>query len=268
MRVKCVVLAALGALMLVLPGIAQAQCDDFESLVPDGRIKTVTIPFNGGGTYVRGFFFRGAPGRSYFVQVFRGRFETTQDIFLGGANVSTCPLSNDAAVRDVTDIEPRFFDGSQNNKSFTFTATAAITDTSSPFYLVRIHNTSTTTNTTVDIKVSDSTLFSPRWSTFGGFYTSWGINNTTSASCSYSLKVVSSAGATVATATGSVAAGLTAFRDTRASDLNVAASQAGNVTLTHNCPAGGIQADAFMVNETTTPVSVIAVKFEPVRAGE
>lgn len=118
---------------------------------------------------------------------------------------------------------------------------------------------------TIRVRVVETTLFSPRWSTFGGFYTSWGINNTTNASCSVTLDVRTSGGVAVggSPVTFAVAAGAIVFRDTRPTDLNVAANQAGKVILNHNCPPGGIQADAFMSNENTTPFAVIPVKFEP-----
>lgn len=62
-----------------------------------------------------------------------------------------------------------------------------------------------------------------------------------------------------------MAAGAIVFRDTRATDLNVAASQTGKVILTRDCPPGAIQADGFMTNEGGTVFVTIPVKFEPVR---
>jgi hypothetical protein len=111
------------------------------------------------------------------------------------------------------------------------------------------------------VRVVDTTLFSPRWSTLGGFFTSWAFQNTTDASCSVTLRVLGATPA-VPPATFAVAGESVVFRDSRPSDLNVPASQRGNVIATHNCPPGAIQADAFIINATGTVIN--PAKFESV----
>lgn len=265
MKVKlCIGSLAFLLLLSLLSGVASAQiaitpgtaCATPTRLVADGRLHSFSL---GGGASVW-FDFEGSAGRSYSFDVYStdqtGQansvtvFNTT-DVCGGGSTLTT-------TARTTTFPALSAFDGSVGFRR------AFVAPNSGTYRINVDHSIDVATHPTI-VSLSETTLYSPRWSTFGNFYTSWGINNTTNSSCSYTLTVVSTAGATVATATASVAAGRTAFRDTRATDLNVAASQSGNVILGHNCPPGGIEADGFMVNETTTPVSVIAVKFEAVR---
>lgn len=113
------------------------------------------------------------------------------------------------------------------------------------------------------VRLVETTMFSPRWSTFGGFFTSWGFHNTTNATIMGTLRVINSAGTEVANVTFDIPPGQVVFRDTRATNLNLAANQAGNAIFTHNGPPGAIQADAFFLNADATVV--VPGKFETAR---
>lgn len=128
--------------------------------------------------------------------------------------------------------------------------------------------TTCTATSSYTIQVFDTTLLSPRWSTFGGFYTSWGFENTTSAPILGTLTVVTSSGTVVANTTFTIQPGRVVFRDTRPTDLNFAPNQAGNVIFSHNGPVGGIVADGFMSNEGGAVFVTIPVKFERALKGD
>lgn len=265
MKTKLGLTTLAGILILLgLPGVAQAQCNNptFDIVLADGRPRAITIAFNVSGTFVSGVLFRAAPGRSYSVEVFAEESLFVSEVFLGAANATTCPLTNAAGVRVTTDIEPRGVFGSVPMR-FSFTATAPITSSTSPFYIVRMRNPSSGTAPTVTITVSDTTLFSPRWSTFGGFFSSWAFHNTTNATITGNLRVINNTGTEVANVTFPILSGQVVFRDTRATNLNLAANQAGNAIFTHNGPPGAIQADAFFLNAAATVV--VPGQFEPVR---
>lgn len=112
------------------------------------------------------------------------------------------------------------------------------------------------------ITVLETTLFSPRWSTFGNFYSTWGFQNTTVQTVAGTLRVFESGNpAPIATATFTIQPNTVVFRDTRPSDLNIAVGKAGSVVFTHTGPLGSILMDGFITNESgvvfvTVPVAV------------
>ena len=264
MRTKLGLTTLVGVLILLgLPGVARAQCTDFEIVLADGRPRTVTIPFNGTGTFKRGVFFRAAPGRSYSVEVFGGRDVNVTEIFLDAVNASSCPTTNAAGVRDTIDIEPRGFDGSRPVR-FSFTNTAPVTGLANPFFVTRVRNPSTTTAQTVTITVADTTLFNSAWSTFGTFETFYSIVNTTRATLNTTLKLFDTTGTEVASFDfTNIPAGGTVSTNTSA--LGVANNLNGSATLTHDGPPGAVIAEAAIANFAVTPNIIQPVKFETVR---
>lgn len=113
------------------------------------------------------------------------------------------------------------------------------------------------------IRVVETTLINPRWSTFGGFYTSWGLRNNSNVTVNSTLTILDAAGGVVTTASFAILPGQVVFRDTRPTDLNLSPNQAGSALFTHDGPPGAITADAFLVNENSVPSVVVAAKFEP-----
>jgi hypothetical protein len=237
-----------------LPAAAEGTtCGQPTMIVADGRITRSSIP--AATTFY--FAWYNTIGRSFSVEVKSAvaAYNTAPGTVtmyndLTGANC-TVPL----VTRDTTSLDP--FVNSGVRRSF-----KAVDN----LHWVKVENAG---GTPIDytISVSETTMFSPRWSTFGGFYTSWGINNTTSGVCSVTLDVRNQANAAVggSPVTFNVNAGAIVFRDTRASDLNVAANQAGKVTLQHDCPPGAIQVDAYLVNDSAVPFVIVPNKFDAVR---
>jgi hypothetical protein len=237
-----------------LPAGAEGTTCGFPTMiVADGRITRSSIPA------ATTFFFawENLSGRSYSVEVKSA--VAAYNIAPGTVTIYNQATGNNCTVplvtKDTGAFDPQVSAGERRSLKAVST-----------IHWVKVENAG---GTPIDytISVSETTMFSPRWSTFGGFYTSWGINNTTSGTCSVTLDVRNQANAAVggSPVTFNVNAGAIVFRDTRASDLNVAANQAGKVTLTHDCPPGAIQVDAFLVNDSAVPFVIVPNKFDAVR---
>jgi hypothetical protein len=103
------------------------------------------------------------------------------------------------------------------------------------------------------IRVTDTTLYNPRWSTYGGFETSWGFANTTAFDISATLTVLDQNGSVLKTEQLTLKAGL--FTGLRAVfDFKVPADHAGDATLAFIGPPGGIVADAYFLNGNATVI--------------
>jgi hypothetical protein len=236
-----------------LPARAEGTTCGLPTLVvPDGRLTRSSIP--AGTTFFYAWF--STPGRSYSAEL-----KSTVAQYPVAPGVVTIydesgPIcSTPLATRDTSSIEPQVQSGVRRS----WTAAGTIS-------WLKVENSS---GVAVDytFSVAETSMFSPRWSTFGGFHTSWGINNTTSSTCNVTLNVRNTANAAVggSPVTFPVAAGAIVLRDTNAFDLNVAVNQAGRVTLTHDCPPAALQVDAFIVNDTAVPAVVVPVKFDAPR---
>jgi hypothetical protein len=94
--------------------------------------------------------------------------------------------------------------------------------------------------------VDDTTLFNPRWSTFGGYETQWGLLNTTNKDISGTLTIYNSDGALLKTVAATIHAGQISFISARGS--SVPAEHAGNAVFTFIGPPGGILADAYFLS--------------------
>jgi len=99
------------------------------------------------------------------------------------------------------------------------------------------------------VRVEETTLFSPLWSTFGGFETFYRFQNSTNSSCNVTLRMVNDAGTQVANSSFPIPANSTVptvFTGPMAQGgLNLANDQAGQAVITHDCPPGAIQVDGF-----------------------
>ena len=110
------------------------------------------------------------------------------------------------------------------------------------------------------MRIVDTTLFNPRWSTINGFGTSWGLNNITNADISGTFTVYDTSGSVLKTQSVIVPAGRTKFYSSSA-DLSLPNNASGSAMFAFIGPSGAIQADAYMVNSGGTVV--VPTKFEP-----
>ncbi len=119
------------------------------------------------------------------------------------------------------------------------------------------------------VRVEETTLFNPLWSTFGGFETFYRFQNATNSACSVTLRMVNDAGTVVANSTQPIPANSTAptvFTGPMAQGgLNLANDQAGGATITHNCPPGAIQVDGFTGRFDLAAPVVLPIKIQTAR---
>jgi len=252
---------SLSVLLLTLALLASAEstsCDFNTVIVPDGRIRYSTIPAS--TTYYLSFY--STSGHSYSIELTPdlesyGNLPVAiqvQDVNTLCALPTTLPLNDTKTIDPVLDANDNFGTGFRQ----TLTVTNKI---GNGFISIVVQNTDTNPHT-YSFSVTDTTMYSPRWSTWSGFYTSYGLTNTTNGAIAVNLKFVTTSGSTAATFSSTIAAGQNVFVDTRV--LSVGANQAGQAILMHNGPPGAILADGFIQNPNTGTIQ--PVKFDTVRA--
>lgn len=258
-----------GLLTLLLAGTVSAA-DNWDSVTPDDdtAADTINVLIPGdppqrhdveaiGGVADEDWYrLRAIPGHSYEVRV-GARQDDCFDFFSSG--LFDVFQSDGTTLITVGDDYP----GTGAISTYFATFTAPPGAASSPVFIHLAGFPGCTATSEYTIQVFDTTLLSPRWSTFGGFFTSWGFQNNTDRIITGTLTVITNAGTTVATASVTIPAGQVVFRDTRPTDLNVAAQQAGNVIFSHNGLEGELSADGFML--TVAADVVVPVKFQTPR---
>jgi hypothetical protein len=130
-------------------------------------------------------------------------------------------------------------------------------------YIIRMTNTSGAAHL-YNLRVTDTTLYNPRWSTYSGFITQWGFRNTTNTAINVTLTAsrVLPPGASTPI-TFAVPAHGEVFKLIAATggDINVGANQAGYAEAAHDGPPGAIAADAYFINANATVI--VPSPFEP-----
>src|SRR6185295_18815330 len=100
------------------------------------------------------------------------------------ANAGFCPTTDIAAgytFRDTVSITPTC-----NASCSGGLARSIVSTVGNNFLELRIHNNSASTSS-VTVSVTETTLFSTAWSTFGSFDTFYSLQNTTNATCNITL---------------------------------------------------------------------------------
>ena len=246
-----IALCGLAMVALGLPAVTYAQ-SPYVSMVADGRLsQTVGIPAAG----QRCFYFQGVAGRAYSVEVESVFAEGGYTAFMGGPG-AVCPAADAAGLTDTSLNDPGYVAPSYGRR-------VSFVAPSTNYYMMTVNNTSGGT-TNWRGSVTDTTQFSPAWSTNGSYDTFYSLHNTTSATCTGTLTLRNTAGTVVTTAAISVAPGATTATNTSA--LGTVRNTSGTARLTHNCPAGGILPEAAIANFTITPTPYFQfVHFQSVR---
>jgi hypothetical protein len=236
--------------MMLGPALAHAEgntCGAPTVIVPDGRITTSTIP---SGTP---FFFRitSRAGSSYsaeFHNVLGPAVQTPGTLAVFSDAACATPITpTNAANTDPADL---------NGDRVTFTATTGQT-------LFSLSNTSGGT-LTYSFTVSDTTMFSPAWSTNGTFDSFFSFLNTTGGTINGTLTLYNTAGTQVSTNAFTINANSTAATNTSA--LATVRNASGTAKFVHNGPPGAILAEAAIANFTISPTPYFqGVKFVPTR---
>ncbi len=250
MKLRFALAVTIAILLASVVANAAADCGPLPLAVADGRIGgPITIDSAADASIVAWV----TQGHSYSVEVV-----STDD----NARVTTlivgnvfCPSSNSVTLTNTTLFDPSL--GSEG-----VGARASFTATSSGFVEARIGVSSGSYPLTY--KIADTTLYNPRWSTSGGFQTSWGFHNTTSSNISGTLKVYGPSGSLITTVGPfTIAAHQTVFKVT-GTDV-IAPNSYGSAEFTNNGPPGAIQADAYYYNSAFTVL--VPSLFSPVRSG-
>ena len=119
------------------------------------------------------------------------------------------------------------------------------------------------------IRITDTTLQNPYWSTYSPLATEYVFTNATTWTLSGKLTVTDeTAGGTVYSVSFSVPAGqqvtkIVASTSIATSGLQVPANHAGHASFAFLGPAGSILGDAYFINNATPNVPVAPAKFEP-----
>jgi len=237
--------------LLVASPLAHAEggaCNAPTVIVPDGRITQSTI--GAGAT----FFFRitSRVGNSYsaeFHNVLGAAVQTpgTLTVFSDANTCAATVTTTNAAGTDPGDV---------NGNRVTFTATTTVTTFS-------LNNTSGG-SITYSFTVSDTTMFSPAWSTNGTFDSFYSFLNTTGATLNGTLTLYNTAGTQVSSTAFTINANSTASTNTAA--LATVRNTTGTAKFVHNGPPGAILAEAAIANFTITPTPYFqGVKFLPAR---
>ncbi len=96
------------------------------------------------------------------------------------------------------------------------------------------------------IRVTDTTLFNPRWSTYSGYQSTWGLTNTTPSNLSGTMTVIDSSGSVLAVYPATLKAAQPTFLTTQ--QLNIPADHVGYANFAYVGPPGALVGDGFMIS--------------------
>jgi hypothetical protein len=103
------------------------------------------------------------------------------------------------------------------------------------------------------VRATDTTLFNPRWTTYSGFSTQWGLSNTTASDLVGNLTIINVDGTVLKTVTNAaIKAGLTTFF--YSSSLGLPPEHVGSAIFAYVGPPGAIVADAYYLNGNASVV--------------
>ena len=127
------------------------------------------------------------------------------------------------------------------------------------YYNIAVINQDSVDSYDYNVRLSDTTLHSSRWSTWSGFGTQYAFVNETSSSISGILTVTESGGAKH-TLNITIPANSEAFRTVQASggDVNVGANKSGFSDFAYVGPEGAVMADAVIINASATVIEPVA----------
>jgi hypothetical protein len=134
---------------------------------------------------------------------------------------------------------------------YTFTDRISWISATTDFYQVALPNFDSVNGYTFFIRITDTTLHNPRWSTFSGFITQYALVNNTNDDISGTLTLTDSGGAQYI-ANVTIPAGGESFQTT--GGLGVPANDFGFADFAFIGPAGGITADAYFINSNATVI--------------
>ena len=187
------------------------------------------------------------------------------DLYIGGGAklaLLTSPGCSPSWSTDLVGVDPDLHNNFADRISWDYTSDhdvvleASSLDSSGAFY-------------TYVIRVTDTTLWNPNWSTYSTLAVQYDFTNVTASTLSGKLTVTDvTGGGTTYSASFSVPAGkqvskIVAATGIASTGLQVPANHQGYASFVFVGPAGAILADAYFINNTTPNVPVTPAKFEP-----
>lgn len=262
-----------GLVILLLIGVtvtARAEsrdCINPHLIVTDGRIVTSQFEASVNGvnpTYWYAFY--GQAGHSYAVEFVPTIDNENTPTSLHFANLTLW------GPNDINDLQRNGCRGSttlswSSTQKYAPAITNGLYGTGQRVSLVQpvagitiVAITNTQAAGAYSYRITDTTLFNPRWSTYSGYDTQWGFTNTSDMAISGTLSIYDSNNRLIKTTQFTVPAAGQVFRMSNTSDLNLPRENVGSAVFAYNGPPRAILADAYMLNGNAT--LVVYAKFE------
>jgi len=236
---------------------AGANCNTPTVLNADGRILDFDFVGPTTGPHINYYQFNVTAGRSYSVEV-RQDYDDAQ---IGTPDVTTAAFTDSGCSvplggqHDTSANDPIL---PANAQRFSFTAASNAT-----VYLA-VTNGNAALGRYVSVTVAETTIYATRWSTFGGFVTQWGFQNTCSGAVNTKIVVTDVLGLPTLpaqTISFAVPANGEVFHITSASDINFPTQHAGYSVITHDAPPGCLLVDSYFISGNfIVPATVAAVR--------
>jgi hypothetical protein len=221
-------------------------------VVPDGRVMQTTIP--AASTLWFGASVR--IGNSYSLEFKNiSGLNLVPGVLTMYTGDDACAGAGTLVTRDISALDPG---ASLGAARVSFTATGTNT-------FIRAKLVNAGVSMPISFSWSDTTMFSPSWSTNGAFDTYYSFLNTTGTALNGTLTVVNAAGTTVKTQPVAIPAGRTIATNTVT--LGIARNQTGTARFRHDGPPGAVLAEAVVANFSISPAFVQPVKFQAAREG-
>jgi len=230
-------------------------CFNETVVVPDGRLTTGTLA-SGATAWFAASLNVNSPNVNWYSLEFKNLTGSvppgTLTLYRGDDG---CSLMSTAAPADTSATDPAGT-GGLVRVSFGAASTQSL-------FRARLVNTNPGA-VTFSFSWSDTTMYSPAWSTNGSFNTFYSFQNTTGTTRVAHLKLLGPTGAIVATVFPiTIPAGQTVSVNT--ASAGVTRNRTGTARVTHTGPPGAIVAEAAIANFSTNPAYVQPVKFQAVR---
>lgn len=221
---------------------APTTCPNDPVVVSDGTAASDDLIFPASSAF---YALNAKGGHSYSVEV----FDTVDPTAAMSPTIKvTTDCSTSIGATDVTTVDPDLSGGFSNRVSW-------IQSSDQTLYIA-VMNPDPNGSYTYSIRVTDTTQFNPRWSTYTPFNTQWGFTNTTTSPITGTLTVYDSTGTVLATVTKTFPANLFTLIDAKASGVPV--NHFGDAVFAYTGPAGAILPDTVLINSTAT----IIVQYE------
>jgi hypothetical protein len=236
--------ACLAAVVVLQPAGAAAQtCENYIPVVADGRIVG---PVTAGAGNVAALYFFVAAGRSYTVEI--ASTGSSSPAAVTGGYAVDCPTVSGGWPSNIA-MTPR-----SDGRVIRLTIAA----TASTYIVTRIPTGSVT------YSVAETTLYSQSWSTVNGFFTQWGLQNTTDSPITGTLTVTESfGGSSTYTREVTLPANSGVFVTTLDTFVGgpIPAGRGGTARFSHNGTPGSVNGGGFLLSGT----QIVPITFQTVR---